>query len=231
MRRATGLAVVLCSVLLPTAAAAGEVQLAGYAGGGSGTYAVPVKSLMDVRFSTTVRQQQDWSCGSAAVATVLTFHYAHPITERDALEAMFARGDQQRIQREGFSLLDLKRYLDSLGYEANGYETGLDKLAEAGIPAIVVINDRGYNHFVVVKGIRNGSVLVGDPAKGLRVLSREHFDRMWNPRILFVITARRDRAAFNTAVDWRYMGAPLGPAVSQDGLARVLLSRPGMTDF
>jgi predicted double-glycine peptidase len=178
-----------------------------------------------------VRQQQDWSCGSAAVATVLTFHYAHPITERDALEAMFARGDQQRIQREGFSLLDLKRYLDSLGYEANGYETGLDKLAEAGIPAIVVINDRGYNHFVVVKGIRNGSVLVGDPAKGLRVLSREHFDRMWNPRILFVITARRDRAAFNTAVDWRYMGAPLGPAVSQDGLARVLLSRPGMTDF
>ena len=42
----------------------------------------------------------------------------------------------------------------------------LDKLASAGIPAIVLINEHGYNHFVVIKGMRDERVLIGDPSGG-----------------------------------------------------------------
>ncbi len=42
----------------------------------------------------------------------------------------------------------------------------LEKLDNEGVPAIVLINERGYHHFVVVKGYKNGRVLVGDPARG-----------------------------------------------------------------
>lgn len=207
------------------------VQLAGFAGGGSGLFALPVDSLKQVRFGTVVRQQQDWSCGSAAVATLLTYHYNHPMTEEEALQAMFERGNQAKIRREGFSLLDMKRFLESLGYQANGFETSLDRLARAKVPAIVIINDNGYDHFVVVKGLRHGNVLLGDPAKGNRVLSRAAFDAMWRSRIVFVITSRREGVAFNFSEDWRFMAAPLGEAVGRESLGSMLLARPGPNDF
>lgn len=232
MRTVLGLLALAAAALAwPGHARAGDIKLVGYAGGGSGSYSVPVRSLKDVRFSTTVRQEQDWSCGSAAVATLLTYHYDHPVTERDALEAMYRRGNQAKIRAEGFSLLDIKVYLESLGYQADGFQTTLDRLGQAAVPAIVVIRDNGYNHFVVVKGLRHGNVLVGDPAKGARVIPREQFEAMWSPQIVFAITNRRDGVAFNAVADWRYMAAPLGQAISRTGLASMLLVRPGLNDF
>jgi predicted double-glycine peptidase len=214
-----------------TAESSHGAHVVGYAGGGNGAYAVPIRSLKQVRFEGVVHQGQDWSCGSAALATLLTYHYAHPITERRALEAMFARGDQARIRKEGFSLLDMKNFLDAIGFQANGFETSLDRLTKVGVPAIVVINDGGYNHFVVVKGLRHGNVLLGDPAKGVRSLPRADFEAMWENRIVFVITNRRDGVSFNTPADWRYMAAPLGDSVSRASLAGMLLFRPGPNDF
>ncbi|HET8713491.1 MAG TPA: C39 family peptidase [Gemmatimonadales bacterium] len=207
------------------------VQIVGFAGGGNGMFSLPVDSLKQVRFYTVVRQHQDWSCGSAAIATLLTYHYNYPITEQEVLEAMYAHGNQKKIRKEGFSMLDMKRFLDSLGYRANGFQTSLERLAHVKVPAIVIIHDRGYDHFVVVKGLRGDNVLLGDPARGNRVLSRAAFDAMWRSRILFVITARHDGVAFNGSQDWRFMAAPLGDAVSRDSLAAMLLARPPRSDF
>jgi len=55
---------------------------------------------------------------------------------------MWQYGDQEKIQREGFSLLDIKNYLNSRGYSADGYEAPLSKLSEARIPAIALIKDK-----------------------------------------------------------------------------------------
>jgi predicted double-glycine peptidase len=203
----------------------------GFGGGGSGSYSVRLDSMKSVRFGTIVRQQQDWSCGSAAVATLLTYHYNHPVSETEALEAMYARGNQAKIRREGFSLLDIKNYLESIGYQANGFETSLERLARVKVPAIVIINDSGYNHFVVVKGLRHGNVLLGDPAKGNRVISRQTFEQMWENKIVFVITSRRDGVAFNFSEDWRFVSAPLGDALSRDSLGALLMTRQGRNDF
>jgi predicted double-glycine peptidase len=207
------------------------VQLAGFAGGGGGSFNLRLDSMKQVRFGTIVRQEQDWSCGSAALATLLTYHYNHPMSEAEALEAMFARGNQAKIRREGFSLLDIKTFLESLGYQANGFETSLDRLVRVKVPAIVIVNDSGYNHFVVVKGLRHGNVLLGDPAKGNRVVSRAAFEQMWENKIVFVITSRREGVAFNFSEDWRFMSAPLGDAVSREGLGALLMTRHGPNDF
>jgi predicted double-glycine peptidase len=134
----------------------------------SGSYAIHLTSLKEARFKTTVRQQYDFSCGSAATATLLTYQYGYPVTEAEVFRQMYANGDQARIRKQGFSLLDMRRYLQSLGFQADGFELPLDKLFEEGLPAIVLLNDRGYRHFVVVKGLRRGRVLVGDPARGTR---------------------------------------------------------------
>jgi len=165
--RAVGRAVgfYVCCGFLGVAAHAGTVDLPYQI---SGSYAVPVKSMKEVKFAATVRQQYDFSCGSAALSTLLTHHYNFAVTEEKVFEQMFLNGDQSKIRLEGFSLLDMKRYLESLGFEADGFEEPLGKLVTASLPAIVLINQSGYNHFVVVKGVRDGRVLIGDPAGGAR---------------------------------------------------------------
>lgn len=208
---------------------AGTVDLPIQVGGG---FHVPVASLKEVKFRATVRQQFDFSCGSAALSTLLTHHYGMPLSEEVIFAEMFANGDQAKIRQEGFSLLDIKMFLDHRGFVADGFEAPLEKLAEARIPAIVLLKENGYSHFVIVKGVRDGRVLVGDPAGGTRVMTRSAFDAVWVNQILFVISNRTDIAVFNAAADWSTAPrAPIGDGVNRDGVAGSLLLKHGPSDF
>lgn len=220
---------VATGLLATVSALAGTVDLPPQIGG---PYSVPAKSIRETRFSATMRQQYDFSCGSAALSTLLTHHYGHAVTEQAVFEHMFANGNRAKIQREGFSLLDMKRYLEAHGYQADGFEAPLHKLAEAKLPAIALINENGYNHFVVVKGLRDGRVLIGDPAGGTRALLRPVFDSMWTNGILFVVTNRQQQARFNVASDWAAVPrAPLAEAVQRGGLSGIVMPRNGPQDF
>jgi predicted double-glycine peptidase len=188
---------------------------------------MPVKSMKDLRFQATLRQQYDFSCGSAALATLLTHHYNIPTTEQAAFQEMFVKGDQQKIRREGFSLLDMQRFLKDRGFTANGFQLPLDKLIEAKLPAIVLISDNGYHHFVVVKGFDEGRILLGDPSRGTRLMARERFESIWANRILFVIHEGPNKPGFNLAADWR--NAPRAPVA--EGASRALESTYGLPKF
>lgn len=167
-----------------------------------GNFIMAVTSMKEARFRSTMRQQYDYSCGSAAIATLLTEHYAFPATEQAVFSQMYQQGDQARIQREGFSMLDMKRYLESYGFSADGYVATLDIVEKLAVPAIVLLRENGYNHFVVIKGLRDQRVLLGDPSLGTRAVTRAQFDAMWVSHMLFVITNRRERAQFNREDDW-----------------------------
>ena len=198
----------------------------------AGQFGVRVTSLKEARFRTTVPQRFDFSCGSAATATLLTYQYGHPVSEEEVFVRMYAHGDQARIRREGFSLLDMRRFLQARGYEADGFELPLDKLLEQGLPAIVLLNDRGYRHFVVIKGLRHDRVLLGDPARGTRAMSRRRFEALWDNNVLFVVHNRRDSARFNQAVDWRTAPpAPLASGIQREGLRNATMPRRGPGDF
>lgn len=185
---------------------------------GGGFANIEIESMRERKFATTVRQQYDFSCGSAAVATLLTHHYDRPTSETDAFASMWAVGDQSRIQQVGFSLLEMKAYLESLGYEADGFRLGLDRVKEIGVPGIALIDVKGYKHFVVIKGITDRTVLFGDPSKGMLAKSRKDFEKIWDGVILFIRSdVAQGRANFNDLDDWR--AAPGSP--SDRGLDRV----------
>lgn len=198
-----------------------------------GDLRVPVISQQENRFLKTVKQERDNSCGSAALATLLTYHYGLPVEEKTIFRAMYEQGNQESIRRDGFSLLDLKRYLDQNGFRADGFRMPLDKLAEIGVPAIVLINDEGYRHFVVIKGIDPRYVLVGDPAKGTRAMPRARFERDWNG-IVFVIRNKRSIGAahFNAPEEWKLAAqAPLDQVLAREGIASFTLSLPGTYEY
>ena len=184
---AAGACLALILAASPTAA---QVRLNGQ---GGGAYTVGVTSWRDMPFRTVVRQQYDYSCGSAALATLLKHHYREPVGEAEVFKGMWAGGDHAKITKVGFSFLDMKRHLESRGYKADGYRMSLDRLEQSKAPAIALIDLGSYRHFVVIKAVRGDKVLVGDPALGLKVWTRAEFEKMWNG-VVFRINRRPNSA-------------------------------------
>jgi hypothetical protein len=201
---------------------------------GPGILMVPVQSYAERRFQTIFKQQYDFSCGSAALASLLTFHYEDPINELDVFSDMWEHGDQARIRQQGFSLLDMKNFLYRRGYAADGFKIELEQLAAADVPAITIINNAGYLHFVIIKGLDASGALIGDPAQGLKFIDMETFRELWDHRILFAIRGRKEVASshFNDAGEWALSPrAPLGMALDDRSLADFNLLQPGRWDF
>jgi len=207
-----------------------------FLGASGNTFSMPVRTIKQIRhqiaFRATLHQKYDFSCGSAAVATLLTYHYGKPVDEVTVFQWMYATGDQAKIRREGFSLLDMKRYLEHSGYQADGVRIPLDELARVGVPAIALVSDQGYRHFVVVKGLHDSRVSLGDPALGGRVVSREQFESMWVGGIFFVIRSHLDVARFNVPADWSsHLAAPVALGVTRNSMATFGLGIPDADRF
>ncbi len=219
----------LTALLMLAPSLAGALELATP---GGLRVAMPVASIKAMRFNTTLRQQYDFSCGSAAVATLLSNHYGRATTEQQVFEHMFRHGDHAKIRREGFSLLDMQRFLAAQGLRADGFKLPLQSLFEAGLPAIVLVAEQGYQHFVVIKGMAGGRLLLGDPARGTRSMPVAQFESIWNNKLLFVIHDHPGKVRFNASDDWRAAPlAPLANAVNRIPLGEVTMAKHGPGDF
>jgi len=207
------------------------VDLIGIAGGGN--FSIQGKSFAERRFSTVYRQQFDFSCGSAALASLLTFHYDDIVDEQSVFVDMFQHGNQEKIKQEGFSMLDMKLYLERRGYRSDGFKINLDQLYSTGSPAITIINDKGYMHFVIIKGVDEHKILMGDPAQGVKSVARDQFEKMWGNRILFLIHSNHDPEVSYQKMHQEWAGrlGPLGEAVDRSSLGVFNVLRPGPWDF
>jgi hypothetical protein len=144
----------------------------------------PVKSLLEMRQRDVVVQNWDLSCGAAALATILNYQYGDQVTEKDVALGLMKRAayvkNPRLVQiREGFSLLDLKRFVDARGYDGIGLgKLNLMDLIERA-PIMVPIRTNGYNHFVIFRGVAGNRVLLADPAWGNRTMLKSDFERVW----------------------------------------------------
>lgn len=225
-RRALGARIALC---LFGAATAGPAMSQMLLPGLGANLNIPVTSMRDIPFRTVVRQQFDYSCGSAAVATLLSHHYGIRVGEDEVFRAMYAAGDQAKIQKAGFSLLDMYGYLKSQGFESAGYRATFAQVAALRAPAIAMISLGAYRHFVVIKGVRDGKVLIGDPALGLRTYTKDEFTQAWNGVIFLIRPGRQAQGSFNRADEWTpWARAPLGEPLSTRSLAAFTREMPPM---
>ncbi len=202
--------------------------------GGAGIYNIDVTSFREAKFKTVYEQQYDYSCGSAALASLLTYHYDHKVSEQVVFKGMYEQGDQEKIQKQGFSLLDMKLYAENHGFRADGFHIDLDKLLKVGVPAITLIKTNGYMHFVLIKGVTDQEVLVGDPSLGVKALPRDQFESMWEGHILFIIHNNLDkaRAHFNAEPEWKLSArAPIDMSLYREYLADFNLMLPARSDF
>jgi uncharacterized protein len=186
-------------ILLPPTIFAGEVHIE------RGVFAkLPVRSLKELRDANVVKQSLDYSCGSAALATIFKFYYGENVSENDILRIIFLNlsGDDKKIrEKDGVSLFDLQNVSLSLGYQSDGYKLPQESLGKIDRPVIVYIYPRGYKHFSVLKGINNGRVYLADPARGNIRMSIASFLNIWlnksNKGIIFALEKSKGKLLKN----------------------------------
>lgn len=151
-----------------------------------------VRSLQEIRQEHVVRQKWDLSCGSAALSTLLTYDLSTPTPETEIIVWILHRTDPVKIQsRGGFSLLDLKRYARAHGFAAEGYaDLSLEDLKDLRSPAIVPVRVKGYDHFVVFRGVVGDRVVLADPAFGNLSVPIGRFLKIWKNGLAFIVFPR-----------------------------------------
>ncbi|TVV44169.1 C39 family peptidase [Thalassolituus sp. C2-1] len=149
---------------------------------------VNVEPLSVKKFNNVVRQAYDYSCGSAALTTLLDFYLGRNFQERQVMEGLLRFGETERIvQRRGFSLLDMKRLVTALGHPSGGFKAEAKDLLELDHPAIAPIEYAGFKHFVVIRAVYENRVYLADPALGNISFTLSRFLEIWDNNVLFIV--------------------------------------------
>jgi hypothetical protein len=136
---------------------------------------IQVKSWKSIRDQGIIKQDLDYSCGAASIATLLNGYFQQNITEEQVLKIM-DKGDLMA------SFDDMQRALGVLGFESKGYAVSFNTLKTLKLPVIVYIKHRKTDHFSVISGINDEFIQLADPSLGKVTLTKYQFLDMWNTR-------------------------------------------------
>jgi len=136
---------------------------------------IKVKSWKAFRDERVVKQDMDYSCGAASLATVLNEYYGQAVTEEQLLAAM-GMGDFMA------SFEDMQHAVSQFGFRAVGVSASYDQLAKLNMPGIAYQEHRKGGHFSVLRGVDEKTVWLADPSLGNRTYSRWQFLDMWDTR-------------------------------------------------
>ncbi len=179
-----------------------------------------VKSWKALRDEGITKQDLDYSCGAASLATLLNRQFNQTVSEGQILqlfidndggkdkgkykekeekEDKYLNREEREKQREELmaSFADMQAALPKLGFRGQGYALSFEQLQKLTAPVIVYLRYRTNDHFSVLYGINDRTVLLADPSLGYLSLSKEQFLEAWNTRdgqlagkILAVIPAK-----------------------------------------
>ncbi|MCF8025151.1 MAG: C39 family peptidase [Desulfobacteraceae bacterium] len=144
----------------------------------------------ELAFKHITAQEHDYSCGSAALGTLLNYSLGENLSEKQVIHGMMKHGDKEQIRkRQAFSLLDMKRLCGVLGYEAAGYKAELEDIKNPEHwPCIIPIKVFGYRHFVVLKGVHDNRVFLADPFTGNTSYTLNKFKDAWYENVIFMVS-------------------------------------------
>lgn len=148
------------------------------------------KNQRQLRVEGVVLQERDFSCGAAALSTVLQYQWGGTETETQILTAllnMLSREELIDRFQNGLTLTDLRRLAAGFGYQTVIGRLPLEKLRESKIPLIVGITTRGYNHFIVYRGMDDHYVYTADPSGGKMRVPIDVFAKEWQRNAVLVV--------------------------------------------
>jgi ABC-type bacteriocin/lantibiotic exporter with double-glycine peptidase domain len=157
-----------------------------------------------LRRFAVVRQSDQGDCGAAGPATIALHH-------RVAID----RKRMRDLAGAGGDLRGPVRAAEALGFSARMIGATYEALARLPLPAVASVQaEGGTDHLVVVHRVLNDSVVVADPARGIREMPRPEFCGSWAGHLLIVVPAQgpdRPGAGDASAGPWRRLLGLLRP--------------------
>lgn len=147
-------------------------------------------SYKELKERQIVMQKQDYSCGAAALATIVRYYWGDNVGEEKFLNILLQIRTEAELRdrvQNGLTLTDLRDIARKAGYEATMGKVGFGELAEAKVPVIVGITIRGHDHYAVFRGTDWSWAYLADPIRGnIRVPCNE-FVGMWQKNAILVV--------------------------------------------
>jgi predicted double-glycine peptidase len=129
----------------------------------------PFQNWQSQKFEHVQRQRTDFTCGSASLSIIATYYYGKPIKEvafTAAIRKTYSKEAWNEVERNGLSMLDLKRAAEAFGFAAEGLKLSLAQLNELKGPVVVHLDKGFIRHFSVFRGIEGDRVYLADPISG-----------------------------------------------------------------
>jgi ATP-binding cassette, subfamily B, bacterial CvaB/MchF/RaxB len=127
-----------------------------------------------------VRQRRGNDCGLASLATVAS-HYGRTVDYTQWL-------DRVALDQDGIDLFTLSQLARQLGFSTQGVKARYSAMAWLRLPAIAHLRSRMTSgHFVVLQHWHPRRVVLIDPARGLRIVSRGAFERASEGHLLLMV--------------------------------------------
>lgn len=140
-------------------------------------------SWKELRDQNVVIQRFDYSCGSGALATLLRYYFGDKVSEEELLLSILSRMTEEEVkdrEKNGLSLLDLKRCAEQRGYQAVGVKLNYASLPKLKGPVLIHLEREDYKHFAVLKGARGDRIYLADPSRGNIRMSVDRFAKEWS---------------------------------------------------
>jgi len=183
----------------------------------------PVKTWKDFLEQNIVMQKFDYSCGAAALSTLMQSYFKDKITEKDILENIVKHLDKKDFddrKENGLSLLDLQEFAQRYGYQAMGVKLKFSALPKLRGPVLVYLETSEYKHFAILRGIQEDRVFLADPSRGNIRLSVFEFAKEW-PGIALML----GKKGFGTPSKHLLAVHESSPVVTELNAARSMLYR------
>lgn len=142
------------------------------------------ESWVEQRDAGIVKQSLDYSCGIAALATILRMSFDIEVSEASLLALLEAKAKEWELaadwKERGISMAILREVAAHYNINATGVIVSAAALMKLQQPAIAFIDYRGSPHFTVIKPpLGDDRIVLADPSWGNRTLTRWQFMPMF----------------------------------------------------
>jgi uncharacterized protein len=187
-----------------------------------------VTSWIELKRRNVVMQKYDYSCGAAALATILRYYWQDDVTEKQILEAMLKVLTVDEVKdriKNGMSITDLRRASVELGYLSSIGTMTFEQLSQSKIPLLLPLKLKSFDHFVVYRGVFNGRVYLADPVRGNVRPTIPEFCGQWQKGAILVVIKKGEQPRETSPLSVRVDEVKLGETTEQ--WLRGEIPRPG----
>ena len=148
-----------------------------------------------------VMQPNEMASGIACLATICA-HYGL----KDISLAVLRNIAQP--EKNGIGIDNLLRVAEKLNLDASAYTCEASELYSNNITYPLVAQTRVdgmYNHYIVIFELKDGNVLIGDPANGKVEMTIEDFQKIWTNNIILLIPGENFKESKKYRKNYKYI--------------------------